>query len=117
MDKIDDSDGEAFYNSGRALDKTKIYRRLSILSPWREINENLNLLASLLDAIIQRWSPQQAEVISLWLKGKNQQSISKELNISQSAVSQRLKKAGHFAIKEAIKYFNSIIIKYKDINL
>jgi predicted XRE-type DNA-binding protein len=111
--KIEESDGEAFHNSGQALDEIKSYRRLSILSPWEEVNENLNLLASLLDAIIQRWSPEQAEAISLWLQGKNQKSISEKLGISQPAVQQRLKIAGLFAIKDAIKYFNAIVDKYK----
>lgn len=112
--KIEESDGEAFRYSGKALDMIKKFRRFSILSLWREANKDLDLLASLLDAIIQRWTVIQAEAVSLWLQGETQESISEMLEKKQPAVQQRLQVAGHFALKEALEYFNSIISKYKN---
>lgn len=110
---VEESDGEAFRYSGQTLDKTKKFRRLSILSSSQEVNRHFSLLASLLDAIIQRWSIEQAEAVSLWLQRKTQESISEILGIKQPAVHQRLQIAGHFAIKEALDYFESTINQYK----
>lgn len=111
--KIEESNGEAFRYSGQALDRIKKYRRLSILSPSQELNRHLILLASCLDAIIQRWSIEQSEAVSLWLQGKTQESISKMLGIKQPAVHQRLQLAGHFAIRNALDYFKAIVDSYK----
>lgn len=91
----------------------KKFRRFDILSPWNKINNDLNLLASLLDAIIFRWTTKQADAAFLWLQGKNQESISKTLKISQPAVQQMLKTAGIYALEDAFEYFDSIIREYK----
>lgn len=111
--KIEESDGEAFRYSGKALDEMKRNRRLFLLSFSEKYNKNLKLLSYLLDAIILRWSPEQAEAVSLWLQGKSQKSISEILNISQPAVQQRQRIAGVAALEYALDYFESI---YKDIS-
>ncbi|MCX6569514.1 MAG: hypothetical protein NT147_10790, partial [Candidatus Aminicenantes bacterium] len=71
---ISSSDGEAFRLSGKALDSLKSgkekYRRLRILSPWSDQNALLSVLAVFLDAVMQRWTPEQAEAISLFLRDK-----------------------------------------------
>lgn len=110
-ERVEESDGEAFRFSGEALDRIKTYRRMSISSPWEEMNKQFSLLSSFLDALIQRWSVEQAEAISLWLQRKTQQSISKALGISQPAVQQRLQTAGHFAVREGLDYFQGLMDK------
>jgi len=110
-ERVEESDGEAFRCSGEALDGIKTYRRMSITSTWEEKNRHFRLLASFLDALIQRWSVEQAEAVSLWLQGNTQQSISKRLGISQPAVQQRLQNAGHFAVQEALEYFEGLMQK------
>lgn len=111
--RIEESDGEAFRYSGQGLDSLKTFRRLVILSPSKELNQHLKLLATFLDIIVQRWSIGQAEAVSLWLRGKTQETTSKILKITQPAVQQRLQTAGHFAIKEALEYFEAIIGQYR----
>ncbi len=111
--RIVESDGVAFRLSGQALDKTDKYRRLTMLSPSEEINQHLNMLSAALDAIMQRWSSEQAEAISFWLQGNTQESIAHMLGIKQPAVHQRLQLAGHFAIREAQEYFARLTKKYK----
>lgn len=111
--RIVESDGEAFRLSGQALDQTDKYRRLTMLSLSEEINQHLNLLAVSLDAVMQRWSNEQAEAISYWLQGQTQESIAHTLGIKQPAVHQRLQLAGHFAIKGALEYFAWLMEKYK----
>lgn len=111
--RIVESDGVAFRLSGQALDRTDKYRRMTLLSPSEEINQHLNILAASLDAIMQRWSNEQAEAISFWLQGNTQESIAHSLGIKQPAVHQRLQLAGHFAIRGALEYFAWLIEKYK----
>jgi len=116
-DRILESDGIAFRLSGQALDQTDKYRRVTMLSDSDEINQHLNVLAASLDAIMQRWSTEQAEAISLWLQGNTQESIANKLGIKQPAVHQRLQLAGHFAIREILDYFIWLTKKYKAIDL
>lgn len=100
--RIEESDGEAFQISGRALDKMKRYRRLNFESSVPHFNNQLNTVASLLDALISRWTSYQAEGISLWLQHGTQEAISKKLDITQPAVQQRLQTAGLFAVEDAL---------------
>jgi hypothetical protein len=111
--RIEASDGEAFRYSGQAVDTLKTFRRLIILSPSQELTQHFKVLATFLDFIIQRWSTEQAEAISLWFQGKTQETMSKILEITQPAVQQRLQTAGHFAIKEALEYFEALTNQYK----
>ena len=111
--KIEESDGEAFQNSGSAFEKIKSYRRLSLITPWKEINNGWRPSLALIDALMQRWSLEQAEAVYGWLQGKTQKEISSELRIRQPAVSQRLGLAGHFALNEAFASFEMEISKYK----
>jgi len=108
-EKIEESDGKAFQYSGRALDSQKKSRRLSILSYEKKLNNDFNLLTSLLDTIINSWSPEQAEAVALWIRGETQKSISKILGISQPAVHKRLKIAGVSALEDSISYFESVV--------
>lgn len=111
--KISSSDGEAFRLSGKALDSLKSrkdkYRRLRILSPWSDDAALLSVLAAFIDAVVQRWTPEQAEAISLLLRDTNQEEASKIIEVRQPAVQRRLQTAGHFAVKEALEFFSQMI--------
>lgn len=103
------SDGEAFRLSGKALDALKSgkekYRRLRILPPWADEEARFSVLAAFIDALMQRWTPEQAAAMSLFLRDKSQEEISKRFKVKQPAVQGRLQKAGHFAIKEGLELF------------
>ncbi len=107
---ITSSDGEAFRLSGRALDELKSgkekYRRLRILTPWENDNLAFQALSANLDAIMQSWTFEQAAAMSLFLRAINQAGASRILEVKQPAVQNRLRKAGHFAVKEALEYFS-----------
>jgi hypothetical protein len=111
--KIEESDGEAFRYSGKALDGLKNYRRLAFLSAGKDWNRQFDPIGSLLDAIIQRWTPEQAEAMSYMLQGKTQQEIGRILRIKQPAVQQRLLTAGHFAIIDSLSFFEAQMAQYK----
>lgn len=115
-EKITESDGEAFRLSGRAVDEIPNYRRLIIKSSNEELNKILDVISACIDAITLRWSSEQAEAISYWIFGETQTSLAKIIGVSQSAIQQRLQRAGHFALEVCLKHFNSIIEKYKPQN-
>jgi predicted DNA-binding protein YlxM (UPF0122 family) len=109
--QVGEGDGEAYRNSGPELDKMKKREQnLIIKTPWAGINEELRIECSLLDALIQRWTKEQAEVILYHItKGVTQEEIAKILGISQPAVFQRLKTGGTWAVQAFMEHFEVII--------
>lgn len=75
------SDGEAYKNSGREFDILK-KRRLSILTPWSDVNDELAVSTPFADNIISNWSNIQANVIFISLLE----------NITQREIAERLGK-------------------------
>lgn len=105
-----ESDGEAFRNSGPVLDFMKDEDvRLRAKTPWEHVNHELDVSLFLADALINRWTVPQVEVIAESLLGKKQVDIAEKLGISQSAVNQRLKAANWEAINKLIIRFNTLI--------
>jgi len=106
-----EGDGDAFRRSGPILDEMKGDRRLLIRTPSKEINAELDTECALIDALINRWSTEQAQVILYQVKGLTQESAAKELGISQPAVRLRLQSAGGWAIEELLKRYKDQISK------
>lgn len=131
-DQVGECDGEAFRNSGSELDKMKKgEQNLIVRTSWPETNEELRTECALLDVLIQRWTKEQAEAILYQIqrpkfnvplsiakedyddlkKGLTQVETAKILNISQSAVFQRLKIAGYWAVQVFLERFKMIIFE------
>lgn len=108
-----EGDGEAFRRSGPTLDKMKGDMRLVIRTPWEEINSELDVECALLDALINRWSNEQAQAIYGKIRNLTQEQIAKQLGISQPAVRQRLKRAGGWAVEELCCRYERMIQKVK----
>lgn len=109
-EKIIESDGAAFRNSGRFLDKSdKNSPGIMITSSKLSINEELEVYAWLLDAIINKWSIKSAEVINYSLKGYKQYEVAQRLNISQPSVKGRLDAASWHAIYKLLTRFDTIM--------
>lgn len=108
-DQVGESEGEAFRNSGLELDKMKGERHITVKTPWGEINEELETDCALLDALINRWTKEQAEAIIYHIQGCKQEDIAKKLNTSQSAVSQRQRIGGAWAVHLFIERFKRIV--------
>lgn len=116
-DKVGEGDGEAFRSSGMELDKMKKRERnLTIKTPWPEINEELQTECALLNALIQRWTKEQAKAILYQIQGYTQEEIAKNLEISQSAVFQRLRTGGAWALQAFLRRYKGII-QYKVVDL
>lgn len=107
--KVSEGTGEAFKYSGTHLDRMQTEQRLSIVTPWKEINDEMKSQTALLDAIIAKWSPLQAEVVLELLEGKSRKEIGKKFDISQAAIHYRVKGAGWFAIKKFLHRFENIL--------
>ena len=111
--QVGEGDGEAFRNSGIELDRMKKGEvNLIIKTPWDEINEELRTECALIDALIHRWTKEQAEAAMYQMQGLTQEEIAGILDISQSAVFQRLKTGGSRAIQVFLERYRKII-QYK----
>jgi hypothetical protein len=108
--KIATSDGQAFRLSGEALDQLKQQPyRMAIKTGKEDIDRQLEPSILLLDAVIQKWTQNGAEIILYSLQNKKEDEIAAILKISQSAVNQRKKNAQWFAIERLIQYFESTV--------
>ncbi len=104
-ENISEGDGVAYRNSGPVLDNLKGDFRSAIKTPNNEINDELNASSALLDAVIAKWTPHQAEIIVMLLNKLRPKEISKKLEISQAAVHYRVKGAGWFAVEILLKRY------------
>jgi len=110
--KITSSDGKAFQLSGQALDIAKEEdQRLHIKIDSKILNQDIEPLILLLDALTQKWTQNQAELVYHKLQNKKDEEIATIFNISLSAVNQRKKNAQWHVIEKAILYYES---KLKD---
>jgi hypothetical protein len=110
-----ESDGEAFHRSGRLIDSMKKSgQNIAIETPWEKRNTELEVFCGLLDSIISRWSPQQAEVVYHSLQGHNQTQIAETLQTSISAVNQRLKTSHWASVDKLLTLFETRMINGKN---
>lgn len=108
--KITTSDGEAFRLSGEALDQlSQGTHRLALRTPNGALNEQLEPSILLLDALIQKWTQNQAELVLYKLQDKREEEIASRLKITQSAVNQRTKTAQWLAVEKLILYFEKLM--------
>lgn len=103
------SDGEAFRLSGRLLDDIK-NRRLEIVTPWSDVNDELNLSTAFADDIISSWTKSQSKIIlSSLVSDKSHSEIATELGISRQMVDKSLKASKEDLIRLYIKRFEILI--------
>jgi len=101
-----EGDGEAYRNSGPFLDKmSKHTRMINIITPWPEINTELNVECAMLDTIIIRWTVEQADVVIEYFTGKTQEEMAEKFKISQPAVKKRMASANIFQLELMINRF------------
>jgi hypothetical protein len=100
---LKDASGEAFTLSGRALDAMPKGRTLA----FEQANASPRdmLFIKMTDALIRKWSPEQAEAMAMALGPwkTTYEMIARQLGITIQAVSQRLKNADHEAILDLVE--------------
>lgn len=107
-EKVLQGDGPAYRNSGPYLDNMQKDERVVCITPWKRVNDELETEIVLAEALVRRWTRLQVEVLIEAMNGENQLQIAKKLNITQSAVNQRLMAASWNAI-------HIYLIRYKQI--
>lgn len=111
-EKITESNGSAYINSGRLLNNLKSDGcNLAIKTTEDSVNNDLNILLKWASKDFDGWSVATAEIIHELILNpeSNQEDLAKKFNISQSSVSQRLKRANYDLLVETNDYFKTKI--------
>ncbi|MFN2437823.1 MAG: hypothetical protein ABR503_01400 [Chitinophagaceae bacterium] len=104
------SDGEAFRLAGEDLESLKkAAYRMALKTPNESFNQSIEPTILLLDAVLQKWTNNQAETVLYKLQNHKEEEISKIIKISQPAVNQRIRTAQWFAIEKLLVYFEKTI--------
>ena len=110
--KITESNGSAYVSSGRLLNDIKTDgRTLAIQTETDKVNRDLNILFKWTSIDFDNWTVATAEIIHRLLINPEltQEELAKELNITQSSVSQRIKRSNFDLILETDLYFRKKI--------
>ena len=106
------STSPAFILSGRTLDELKANRiHLGIATGNEALDLELNLLLQWILLTADGWSTVSAETLDMALTypGMSQKEMAASMNVQQSAISQRLKRANYDLLMETLSYFEQKI--------
>jgi len=113
--RLDMMDGEAIYQSGRALmdmrDKTK--DSFQIIMKNDVTGGALSVISVLLNQIINKATGRQCETLFYRLQYKVDADVAKEMKITRPGVNQNLNNMGWEAIERSIKYFEQLKFEAK----
>lgn len=112
-DKITESNGTAFINSGECFEGLK-KETLGIQTPWIEFNSTFEVILSFMLMIVDNWTSTSAEVIKKAFENPeiNQNQLATVLNKkSQSSISASLKRAAYEELKNMIAFYKQEIKK------
>lgn len=101
-------DGEAIYNSGRALEKMNRYDYFSIISDCQTSESVVRALFLLTNHIMKRASARQSRVLFMKLQNISDLEIAEHLGISRIGVYLHLKLVGWDAISAALQCYESL---------
>jgi hypothetical protein len=107
--RIGESNGTAYQRSGKSFESLREYPfRMRIATGSEGYDRGLNLMLALALDFMDDWSPVSAEVMALVLAQPeaSQEALAQILDIKQSAVSQRLKRARKDLVTELLVYYD-----------
>lgn len=108
-DALSTSDGEAYRLSGKLLDDMG-KSRLKIMTPWRSVNEELELETAFADDIISSWTQSQSRIILLsLLTSQSHAEMSQQLGISRQMVDKSLKASKEELMQAYIRRFEELV--------
>lgn len=109
--RVSESDGEAFRISGKNLEKLGGREYLNIYVPNGSLQKALDIITSLTNYIITRYTPKQSLAVYGTLTGRPQEEIAKlwKPRISQQMVSRHLKSAGWHVIRDVVVFYENNI--------
>jgi len=95
--------GTALVRSGRALDGMSRRQRLAADTGDPASNAEFAVQLVLMDEVIQRWSDKDARAVAYRLQGATQADSAASEEVSQSAIAQRLSRAGWSSLHTAVE--------------
>lgn len=109
-EKITESNGSAFVNSGQCFEQLK-KTTLAIKSPSVDFDYQMNLMLELALLVMDHWKPATSTILKYTLEhpNLNQKVIAKELKKSQSNISEGLKRGGYDELSKLLSYYESQI--------
>ncbi len=113
---VSESNGSAYQRSGRTFETLKKEKlNLAVATGNEKEDESLNLMIRLALDFMDEWTSVSAEIIAIAMSNPNraQQEIAKELNIQQSAISQRQKRARLDLVQQLLGYFPKTVKRMK----
>ena len=114
---VSESNGTAYRRSGRMLEFLKSQKKkMGMDLGISAYNRTFNLLIDLASDFMDNWSSVSAEIVaaSLSQKGNTQTEMAHLLQINQSAVSQRQKRARLYLIKDLLNYYHQTLKNIKN---
>ncbi|WP_420320300.1 transcriptional regulator [Flagellimonas sp.] len=107
-EKITESNGSAFVNSGKCFEGLK-KQNLGIKSPNPTFDEHLNLLLELALLTMDHWTPAISKTVKNALENPkmNQKELASISNKSQGNISEELNKAGFDEMQKMIQFYTS----------
>lgn len=111
-EKITESNGSAYVNSGRLLNDLKSDgHTVSIKTSNNSVDRDLNMLLKWASKDFDNWTMATSEIIHEMIMNQDitQEDLAKKFAISQSSISQRLKRANYELIVETNQYFRKKI--------
>ncbi|CAM3027213.1 MarR family transcriptional regulator [Chryseobacterium flavum] len=111
-EKITESNGTAYVHSGRLLNDLKSDgHTVAIKTSNESVDRDLNILLKWASKDFDNWTMATAEIIHEMIMNQDitQEDLAKKFTISQSSVSQRLKRANYELIVETNQYFRKKI--------
>ncbi|SFZ91422.1 SatD family (SatD) [Flaviramulus basaltis] len=109
-EKITESNGSAFVNSGECFESMK-KNTLSIKSNFEDFDIKLNIMLELAQLTMNSWTSTSSSIIKKSLENPelNQKQIAKLLSKSQSNISEGLKRGGFDEISKLLNYYKTQI--------
>ncbi|MEL1241096.1 transcriptional regulator [Flavobacterium flavipallidum] len=112
-EKITESNGEAFINSGECFEDLK-KQTLGLKTPWEPMNATFAVVFPFMLIIADNWTSTSAEILKKALENPafNQSQLAESLNRkSQSSISSSLKRAAYEELKNMISFYKQQIQK------
>ncbi len=113
---VSESNGTAYHRSGRIFETLKEDKlNLAIATGDTQEDESLNLILKMALDFMDQWTSVSAEIVAIVLANPQltQQEIASQLNIQQSAVSQRQKRARLDLVQELLNYYPKALKRIK----
>ncbi|MCM0666138.1 hypothetical protein [Flavobacterium tyrosinilyticum] len=115
VERISESNGSAFINSGELFETLKKQKvNLALRTGDLDFDEKLNLMLQLTLTFMDSWLVQSAEFVAAAIENPtlSQEELGQKLGINQAAVSRRQKRAQFDLVMNLDRYFRKQIKQY-----